>query len=55
MFSSPCSPFDAEGGVTGMPADVLVDETGAVPAVHYGAHADDAWSVDEVLAHATCE
>lgn len=34
----------------GLPADFLVDPDGTVAAVHYGSHADDQWSVDEVLA-----
>lgn len=34
----------------GLPADFLIDPDGTVVAVHYGAHADDQWSVDQVLA-----
>jgi predicted nucleotidyltransferase len=37
----------------GMPADFLIGPDGAVRACKYGAHADDQWSVDEVLALAT--
>lgn len=34
---------------TGMPADFLIDSKGVIAAAHYGAHADDQWSLDEVL------
>ena len=33
----------------GLPADFLLDPDGTVVAVHYGRHADDQWSVDELL------
>jgi hypothetical protein len=33
----------------GLPADFLVSGGGIVKAVHYGRHAGDQWSVDEVL------
>lgn len=38
------------GGHFGMPADFLVAQDGDVLAAHYGAHAYDQWTVDEVLA-----
>lgn len=34
---------------TGLPADFLIDTSGRVVAVQYGAHASDQWSVDELL------
>lgn len=34
----------------GRPADFLIDPDGTVRARKYGAHADDQWSVDELLA-----
>jgi peroxiredoxin len=37
----------------GMPADFLIASDGAVVARKYGEHADDQWSVDEVLRLAT--
>lgn len=40
------------GGRWGLPADFLLDTSGRVVACKYGAHADDHWSVDELLAHA---
>jgi hypothetical protein len=40
------------GGRLGLPADLLVDPAARVLAAKYGAHADDQWSVDELLAHA---
>jgi peroxiredoxin len=33
----------------GLPADFLVGADGTVVALHYGRHADDQWSVDELL------
>jgi peroxiredoxin len=33
----------------GLPADFLIDSDGRVLAVHYGKHASDQWSVDELL------
>jgi AhpC/TSA family len=35
--------------VLGLPADLLIDPTGRVVAAKYGTHADDQWSVDELL------
>jgi peroxiredoxin len=46
----PSSGFVGEGGHLGMPADFLFDASGRVLACKYGAHADDQWSVDELLA-----
>jgi peroxiredoxin len=42
-------PVRPDGGRFGLPADILVGPDGRVVAAHYGAHADDQWSVDEVL------
>ena len=33
----------------GLPADFLIGPDGTLVAAHYGAHADDQWSVDELL------
>jgi hypothetical protein len=33
----------------GLPADFLIDPGGTVVAAHYGSHADDQWSVDQLL------
>jgi hypothetical protein len=38
------------GGALGLPADFFVTANGTIKAVHYGKHADDQWSVDDVLA-----
>jgi peroxiredoxin len=35
--------------VLGLPADFLIDPDGRVVALHYGRHANDQWSVDEVI------
>ncbi|OKH61650.1 hypothetical protein EB73_29565, partial [Mycobacterium sp. SWH-M3] len=37
------------GGRLGLPADFLIDAEGTVVAAKYGEHADDQWSVDELL------
>ncbi|MDA2809530.1 peroxiredoxin-like family protein [Nocardiopsis sp. RSe5-2] len=38
------------GGKLGLPADFLIAPDGRILAAKYGAHANDQWSVDEVLA-----
>jgi peroxiredoxin len=38
------------GGRYGLPGDFLIGPDGRVLAAKYGAHADDQWSVDELLA-----
>jgi len=40
---------DPEGGALGRPADFLIAADGKVVASHYGRHAYDQWSVDELL------
>ena len=40
------------GGRLGLPADFLIAPDGTVLAAKYGAHADDQWSVADVLSHA---
>lgn len=47
---TPSSSVRGEGGHWGRPADFLIDGSGRIAACHYGAHADDQWSVDELLA-----
>lgn len=44
------SNLDPHGGRLGLPADFLIAPSGLVLAAKYGEHADDQWSVDEVLA-----
>lgn len=39
-----------KGEHDGLPADFLLDSRGAIVARHYGSHANDQWSVDEVIA-----
>lgn len=43
------NPFAGEGGQRGLPADFLLGPDGRLVDLHYGAHADDQWSVDDVL------
>jgi len=42
--------FSPHGGRLGLPADFMIAPDGRVMAAKYGAHADDQWSVDDVLA-----
>lgn len=41
---------EPEGGVTGLPADFLINAEGKIVASHYGRHSYDQWTVDELLA-----
>ncbi|WP_019930798.1 peroxiredoxin-like family protein [Nocardia sp. BMG111209] len=43
-------PLRPEGGRFGLPADFLIAPDGRVLASKHGVHADDQWSVDELLA-----
>ena len=36
--------------LVGLPADFLIGKSGTILACHYGKHADDSWSVEDVLA-----
>ena len=47
----PVPPLDPAGGRYGLPADFLIGGDGRVLACKYGEHADDQWSVDELLQH----
>ena len=42
-------PMWPTGGSLGLPADLLIGSDGRVVATKYGVHADDQWSVDELL------
>ncbi|SHJ97878.1 AhpC/TSA family protein [Pseudonocardia thermophila] len=46
----PAPPLRPDGGRLGLPADYLVAPDGRVLASKLGAHVDDRWSVDELLA-----
>jgi hypothetical protein len=46
----PKAAMTGEGGHLGLPADFLIDGRGCVVARKYGVHADDQWSVEELLA-----
>jgi peroxiredoxin len=50
LATTNASPLKGEGGTDGLPADFLVSSDGRVLAAHYGGHADDSWSVEDVLA-----
>jgi peroxiredoxin len=53
LVSAPSNPFAGGTEQTGLPADFLIDGDGTIVALHYGRHADDQWSLDEVIALAT--
>lgn len=44
--------LDVGSGILGLPADLLIAPDGTVRDAHYGKHAYDQWTVDEVLAKA---
>lgn len=50
LVSAPSNPFAGGSQQTGLPAEFLINSTGVIVAAHYGKHADDQWSLDEVLA-----
>jgi hypothetical protein len=49
------APLFSTGGesVLGLPADFLIEPDGRVRAARYGRHANDQWSVDELLSLAS--
>jgi peroxiredoxin len=47
--NKPKIPMIPNGGILGLPAEFLVDSQGIIKAAHYGRHAGDSWSVDEML------
>lgn len=50
LISGKGNPLAGSGGITGLPADFLIDSTGKVQAAQYGRHSAELWSVDDVLA-----
>lgn len=38
-----------EGGILGLPADFLIAPDGKILAAHYGKHAADQWTMEELL------
>ncbi len=44
------NPMSGEGGHLGLPADFLIGSDGTLLACKAGTHADDQWTLDEVLA-----
>lgn len=48
-WQRPFPPINPNGGSLGLPADFLIGSDGIVMACKYGSHADDQWSVDELL------
>ncbi|HVY31992.1 MAG TPA: peroxiredoxin-like family protein [Polyangiaceae bacterium] len=50
LVVAPSNPFVGGSDQTGLPADFLVDRDNIIVAARYGSHANDQWSVDELLA-----
>lgn len=50
LVTAPSNPFVGGGDQTGLPADFLLDPSNVILALRYGSHANDQWTVDEVLA-----
>lgn len=50
LLSAPSNPFVGGGDQTGLPADFLIAPDGTLVALHYGSHADDQWSLEELIA-----
>lgn len=50
LFKAGAAKDKPEGGALGLPADFLTSTEGRIVACHYGSHASDHWSVDDVLA-----
>jgi AhpC/TSA family len=55
LVSAPSNPFAGGSEQGGLPADFMIDATGTIRELHYGTHADDQWSLEEVLAFAHVE
>ncbi|HSC85674.1 MAG TPA: peroxiredoxin-like family protein [Polyangiaceae bacterium] len=49
LVGAPSNPFAGGTDQTGLPADFMIDPDGTIAALHYGKHADDQWSLDELL------
>jgi peroxiredoxin len=49
LASVPSNALAGEGGHDGLPADFLIDTVGRIRGVSYGSHANDQWSLTEVL------
>lgn len=49
LFTAPSNPFVGGSDQTGLPADFLLDRSNVVIAARYGSHANDQWTVDELL------
>ena len=49
LLTAPSNPFVGGLQQTGLPADFMVDRDNVIVATRYGSHANDHWSVDEVL------
>jgi hypothetical protein len=50
LITAPSNPLVGGSDQTGLPADFLIAPDGKLVALHYGAHADDQWSIEDLLA-----
>ncbi len=50
LFAAPSNPFVGGLDPSGLPADFLIDQSNVIVAARYGSHADDQWTVEELLA-----
>jgi peroxiredoxin len=50
LFTAPSNPLAGGSDQSGLPADFLLDNKGEIVGARYGRHADDQWSVEEVVA-----
>lgn len=48
-YKTPMPSLNPAGGRFGLPADFLIANDGRIAAFKYGAHADDQWSVEELI------
>jgi peroxiredoxin len=55
LISAPSNPFAGGSDQTGLPADFLINSYGIIVSTHYGRHADDQWSLDELLRLVTAQ
>lgn len=50
LVAARSNPFAGGSEQGGLPADFMLDATGTIRGLHYGKHANDQWSLEEVLA-----
>lgn len=53
LVTAPSNPFAGGSEQDGLPADFLISPLGTLVALKYGEHADDQWSLEELVARKT--